>query len=238
MPFVLDASVVARWASDDENHPVAELALERVRTDEARVPSLWWFKVRNRLIVNERRGRLTRATQRVSARAFAPARYSRSVAERGRVLLRLPAIAAELARGRAACNARRCSCNCRTRRTGALAKLLTADAEIAEPPLTHVRGRINIAKVDNDRFAQRIFDAGKVERPKRIPLCHDHERGGAFGAKIGVLTKGNIGQDLPRLLNRLRIIGAYFRPGRLQSNNDVDCGRLADIVGVLLKGEP
>jgi len=43
------------------------------------------------------------------------------------------------------------------------------------------------------------------------------ERGGAFGAKIGVLTKGNIGQDLPGLLNRLRIVGAYFRPGRLST---------------------
>ena len=115
-------------------------------------------------------------------------------------------------------------------------ELLTANAEIAEPPPTHVRGRINIAKVDNDRFAQRIFDAGKVERPKRVPLCHDHERGGAFGAKIGVLTKGNVGQDLPALLNRLRIIDLSFRPGRLQSNNDADCDRLAATVGVLLKG--
>ena len=59
MPFVLDASVAACWAFDDEDHPVAALALERVRTDEARVPSLWWFEVRNTLIVNERRGRLT-----------------------------------------------------------------------------------------------------------------------------------------------------------------------------------
>ena len=59
MPFVLDASIAACWAFDDEDHPVAALALERVRTDEARVPSLWWFEVRNTLIVNERRGRLT-----------------------------------------------------------------------------------------------------------------------------------------------------------------------------------
>jgi predicted nucleic acid-binding protein len=44
---------------EDEDHPVAALALERVRTDEARVPSLSWFEVRNTLIVNERRGRLT-----------------------------------------------------------------------------------------------------------------------------------------------------------------------------------
>ena len=59
MPFVLDASVAACWAFDDEDHPVAALALERVRTDEARVPSLWWFEVRNTLIVSERQGRLT-----------------------------------------------------------------------------------------------------------------------------------------------------------------------------------
>ena len=36
-------------------------ALDRIRTDDARVPSLWWFEVRNTLIVNERRGRLTEA---------------------------------------------------------------------------------------------------------------------------------------------------------------------------------
>lgn len=58
MPFVLDASVAACWAFDDEDHPAAALALERIRDDEARVPALWWFEVRNVLIVNERRGRL------------------------------------------------------------------------------------------------------------------------------------------------------------------------------------
>ena len=36
MPFVLDASIAACWAFDDEDHPVAALVLERVRTDEAR----------------------------------------------------------------------------------------------------------------------------------------------------------------------------------------------------------
>ena len=59
MPFVLDASVAACWAFDDENHPVAAATLERLRADEAMAPSLWWFEVRNTLIVNERRGRLT-----------------------------------------------------------------------------------------------------------------------------------------------------------------------------------
>jgi predicted nucleic acid-binding protein len=61
MPFVLDASIAACWAFDDEDHPAAALALERIRDDEARVPALWWFEVRNVLIVNERRGRLAEA---------------------------------------------------------------------------------------------------------------------------------------------------------------------------------
>jgi predicted nucleic acid-binding protein len=59
MPFVLDASIAACWAFEDEDHPRAALALERIRTDEARVPSLWWFEVRNVLLVNERRGRIS-----------------------------------------------------------------------------------------------------------------------------------------------------------------------------------
>jgi len=59
VPFVLDASVAACWAFDDEDHPVATLALDRIRVEEAWVPSLWWFEIRNTVIVNERRGRLT-----------------------------------------------------------------------------------------------------------------------------------------------------------------------------------
>ena len=61
MPFVLDASVAACWAFEDEDHPTATLALERIRSDPARVPSLWWFEVRNTLIIHERRGRLAEA---------------------------------------------------------------------------------------------------------------------------------------------------------------------------------
>ena len=61
MPFVIDSSVAACWAFDDEDHPAAAKSLERLRSDEARVPSLWWFEIRNVLIVNERRGRLSEA---------------------------------------------------------------------------------------------------------------------------------------------------------------------------------
>ena len=59
MAFVLDASITACWAFDDEDHPDASLAFERMRAEEAVVPCLWWFEVRNILIVNERRRRIT-----------------------------------------------------------------------------------------------------------------------------------------------------------------------------------
>jgi len=71
MPFVLDASVAVCWAFEDEDHPVAALSLERVRADEARVPSLWWFEVRNTLIVNERRGLLRESDTAAFLRALA-----------------------------------------------------------------------------------------------------------------------------------------------------------------------
>ncbi len=58
MPFVVDASVVLAWALP-EAHNTAMLALQRVENDEAVVPGLWWFEVRNGLVVNERRGRIT-----------------------------------------------------------------------------------------------------------------------------------------------------------------------------------
>ena len=61
MPFVLDASVTLCWAFADEEHPIATAALDRIRRDQAQVPSLWWFEVRNSLLMNERRGRLTEA---------------------------------------------------------------------------------------------------------------------------------------------------------------------------------
>ena len=59
MAFVLDASITVCWAFDDENHPDASLAFDRIRAEEGLVPGLWWFEVRNILIVNERRGRIT-----------------------------------------------------------------------------------------------------------------------------------------------------------------------------------
>ena len=61
MPFVLDASTVIDWALKREWQPSAAKAHRRLRTDEGRVPSLWWYEIRNVLIMAERRDRLTEA---------------------------------------------------------------------------------------------------------------------------------------------------------------------------------
>ena len=59
MAFVPDASISACWAFQDEDHPDASLAFAQMRTQEAVVPCLWWFEVRNTLVVNERRRRIS-----------------------------------------------------------------------------------------------------------------------------------------------------------------------------------
>jgi len=71
VPFVLDASTTGCWAFDDEAHPVANLALNRLRDDQARAPTLWWFEVRNILISSERRGRLEEADTETFLRTLA-----------------------------------------------------------------------------------------------------------------------------------------------------------------------
>ena len=71
MTIVLDASVAVAWALADEDHPTAAAALALIRNDEGCVPSLWWFEVRNVLIVNERRGLLREADTTLFLRTLA-----------------------------------------------------------------------------------------------------------------------------------------------------------------------
>ena len=58
MALVIDASIAAAWAFADE-HVNAELTFARIGAEEAHVPALWWYELRNVLVTGERRGRLT-----------------------------------------------------------------------------------------------------------------------------------------------------------------------------------
>ncbi len=59
MAFVLDCSITAVWALGDEESSLANLAAERLKQEIAIVPPVWWHEIRNLLLVNERRKRLT-----------------------------------------------------------------------------------------------------------------------------------------------------------------------------------
>ena len=58
MSFVIDASVVIAWAFK-EQHTTAERALARIQAEEAIVRALWWYELRNVLVLGERQKRLT-----------------------------------------------------------------------------------------------------------------------------------------------------------------------------------
>jgi predicted nucleic acid-binding protein len=55
--IVLDASIALAWAFEEEANSEAAVALAHVASDRARVPAIWWFELRNVLIIGERRGR-------------------------------------------------------------------------------------------------------------------------------------------------------------------------------------
>jgi predicted nucleic acid-binding protein len=57
MSLIIDASVVIAWAFK-EQHATAERALARIQTEEAIVPALWWYELRNVLVLGERQKRL------------------------------------------------------------------------------------------------------------------------------------------------------------------------------------
>jgi predicted nucleic acid-binding protein len=80
MPFVVDASIVAAWALRDEESSRAAEALERLRSEPAFAPALLFFEVRDVLLVNERRGRLSegQSTEFLRALSRLPIRIDRS----------------------------------------------------------------------------------------------------------------------------------------------------------------
>lgn len=89
MAFVLDASIAGCWAFPDELDQRAEAALVRLRTEDAVVPSLWWFEVRNILVVNERRKRISESGTDRFLRELARLRFRVDREPDGATVLRL-----------------------------------------------------------------------------------------------------------------------------------------------------
>lgn len=61
MALVPDASAILSLAFPDEGSGYAVAVIEAIDADQAFVPTLFWFELRNALIIGERRGRITPA---------------------------------------------------------------------------------------------------------------------------------------------------------------------------------
>ena len=57
--IVIDNSVFLAWCLGDEENPVATGAMRRVAEEGGVVPRIWWYELRNALLMNERRGRIS-----------------------------------------------------------------------------------------------------------------------------------------------------------------------------------
>jgi len=56
--LVVDCSAFLPLCFEDEASEISEAMLERVVKAGAMVPAIWWYEIRNVLVVNERRGRI------------------------------------------------------------------------------------------------------------------------------------------------------------------------------------
>ena len=58
MAVVIDVSVAAAWCFSDERADAAEQVLAELTPHGGVVPAIFWYEIRNVLVVNERRGRI------------------------------------------------------------------------------------------------------------------------------------------------------------------------------------
>lgn len=64
-PIVVDNSVFVACCMRDEESPAAIRIMQRVAEEGGVAPRIWWYELRNVLLMNERRGRISK--QQVSA---------------------------------------------------------------------------------------------------------------------------------------------------------------------------
>ena len=57
--IVIDNSVFLSWCLGDEDDATATHAMQRVAEEGGVVPRIWWYELRNALLMNERRGRIS-----------------------------------------------------------------------------------------------------------------------------------------------------------------------------------
>jgi predicted nucleic acid-binding protein len=77
LSLVIDASILAAWFLDEKSDPRVEIAFDTVARVETLAPSLFYYEIRNVLLVSERRNRITEAMSAAFLRdlALLPIRF-------------------------------------------------------------------------------------------------------------------------------------------------------------------
>ena len=88
-PVVLDASIVLSWRLGDEHDALADVAMQRTIDAGGVVPGIWWYELRNALVVSERRGRTGPEDVRASLADLAEMRISSDTDHDGGAVLDL-----------------------------------------------------------------------------------------------------------------------------------------------------
>jgi len=57
--LVIDASILAAWFLDEKSDPRVEIAFDTVARVETLAPNLFYYEIRNALLVSEQRNRIT-----------------------------------------------------------------------------------------------------------------------------------------------------------------------------------
>lgn len=57
--LVADCSAFLPLCFEDESSVIADRLIDEIAARGALVPAIWWYEIRNVLVVNERRGRIT-----------------------------------------------------------------------------------------------------------------------------------------------------------------------------------
>lgn len=63
-PLVLDCSIVLAWAFADESSAEADRVMTLAAERGVVVPAIWWYEIRNTLVMGERRGRIESESSR------------------------------------------------------------------------------------------------------------------------------------------------------------------------------
>jgi predicted nucleic acid-binding protein len=61
LSLVIDASILVAWFLDEKSDPRVEAAFDTIARVETRAPNLFYYEIRNALLVSERRNRITEA---------------------------------------------------------------------------------------------------------------------------------------------------------------------------------